>query len=414
MGELKIHHGRNKRYPNNPIGGKFMKRKKISTVILALTLALVMAVSPTIVFADAFAQELGTEVLGYDEWTTPSRTLTLADFIDTDTYADTFDEAVFVDLIELTETPIRTAADAPADLVIPLNAIGPDPLDPQEWVNGVINNSINTAFNMGVAGGIVERLWRGTLNQAHGDWWNGVDGPVQMDVDWFRFTVNPSSGDTTMRLRVVDGMEVFLFLYDQNRNLIGAWLADNANPIIVNFEARATPRNFFVEITPAYSVDSMGRINWIAEQSNWRQYTLSLLNATANGTFTSPILNPRSVSSPGSGQWSPFATVDLTNNSNIPRTARVTAVTVRGTFRNPLGNSRIEVQAAGMMSDERILSSMTNINASMLGFRDSLVPVRNLWGVRYVTQAWNSNSSIENLTLEFRFVHDVFDGFPWF
>ncbi|MCL1878412.1 MAG: hypothetical protein FWF80_06105, partial [Defluviitaleaceae bacterium] len=139
-----------------------------------------------------------------------------------------------------------------------------------------------------------------------------------------------------------------------------------------------------------------------------------LLSATTNGTFTTPILNPRAVSSPGSGRWSPFATVDLSNNPNIPRTARVTAVTVRGTFRNPLGNSRIEVQAAGRLRDEQTLSSLSNINRTMTGFRDSFIPVRNLWGVSYVTLATSSASSIENLTLDFRFVHDTFDGFPWF
>jgi len=147
-----------------------------------------------------------------------------------------------------------------------------------------------------------------------------------------------------------------------------------------------------------------------------KDYTLAedaVSESTATGSVTSPILNPTSVSSPGWGQWSPCATVNLTNDSSIPRTARVTAVTVTGTFRNPLGNSRIEVQAAGLRSDEQILSGMTTINTTMSGFRDSFVPVRHLWGVSYVTQAWNSTSSIQNLRLQFRYVHDMFDGFPW-
>jgi len=359
--------------------------------------------------------DYGNEITveGYSELIQPQRPLTFDDYMSDGMDITAFDDTVPVELMELTEIPERTEVEAPAFHVTPFLAGGFDSLDPQEWVNGVLNNNINTAFNMGSRGSLNERLWRGTLNQAHGEWWAGVNGPVQMDVDWFRFTVNPSCGDTTLRLNVVAGMEAFMFIYDQNRNLIGGWMVNNANPIILNIEARATARNFFVEITPAYTTDGMGRINWIAEQSNWRQYTLSLVSALRSGTLTTGVLNPTSVSSPGNGQWSPWATVNLTNDNSIPRTARVTAVTVTGTFRNPLGNSRIEVQSAGMFSDERILGSLSSINAAMLGFRDSMTPMRNLWGVSYVTLAWNSTSSIQTLRLQFRYVYDAFDGFPW-
>lgn len=219
-----------------------------------------------------------------------------------------------------------------------------------------------------------------------------IESPQDYDV--FKFYAIQGDRFAISLQNIPAGDDYDLYLFDASYTLLASsWRAGNTNEI-VRYDV-PTSGYYYVVVAP-YIVISNGD----------SFYRLNFIDRIKSGTYTAS-LSPSSVSSPGSGYYSPIASVNLTNNLVIPEGAIVKRIEALGTVSPSLGNTYRQVGNAieGLwhtsISGSGLFPTITISNQLL---------VKTTWYARYYSLAMSS-STWSSIQLKIDYEYD--QTFDW-